>query len=386
MMERIVRGEVPEKHHIAFRGDDGALRWEECFTRAGFDGPYSILYHLHRPHEQRIVPAEHGWSAPEPVTGLPLAKRHFKTQDLVGIGGPPVDAHVPLLFNRDVTIAMVLPDAEDPVYVVNADADDLYWVFEGGGRLVTPFGELRFTKGDYVRVPRGCIHRFVPDSGPQRWLHFECTGPVSLLKQWRNAVGQLTMDAPYCHRDFVKPTFVGPVDEGIRTQIVKRNGQWTGFALRHSPLDVVGWDGAEYPWVFPILKFQPRAGLVHLPPTWHGTFGIPGALICSFVPRAVDFHRDAIPCPYPHSSVDVDEFLFYAEGNFTSRRGVSPGSVSYHPAGIPHGPHPGAYEASIGHRETNELAVMLDCFEPLIPTRQAAGIEDPGYHDSFIEG
>ena len=280
---------------------------------------------------------------------------------------------------------MVLPTESDPVYAVNADADDLYWVFEGGGRLITPFGTLVFEAGDYVRVPKGCIHRFEVDAGPQRWLHFECTGAVKLLEQWRNPVGQLTMDAPYCHRDFRKPELDGPTDEGIREQIVKRNGQWTGFALRHSPLDVVGWDGAEYPWVFPILNFQPRAGLVHLPPTWHGTFAIRGALICSFVPRAVDFHPDAIPCPYPHSSVDVDEFLFYAKGNFTSRKGVAPGSISHHPAGLPHGPHPGAYENSIGHRETNELAVMLDCFEPLTPTPQALGIEDAAYHDSFIE-
>jgi homogentisate 1,2-dioxygenase len=384
-MERVVRGSVPAKHHIAFRDDSGDLRWEECFTRDGFDGPYSILYHQHRPHEQRIVDVDHGWAPPVAAEVRALAKRHYRSQALAPVDGAPVDAHVPLLFNRDVTISMVLPSEPDPVYVVNADGDDLYWVFEGGGRLITPFGTLRFTAGDYVRIPKGCLHRFEPDDGPQRWLHFECAGAVKLLEQWRNAVGQLTMDAPYCHRDFRKPAFDGPTDEGIREQIVKRKGLWTGFALRHSPLDVVGWDGAEYPWVFPILNFQPRAGLVHLPPTWHGTFAIRGALVCSFVPRVVDFHEDAIPCPYPHSSVDVDEFLFYAEGNFTSRKGVEPGSISHHPAGLPHGPHPGAYENSIGHRETNELAVMLDCFEPLVPTPQALGIEDPAYHDSFIE-
>jgi homogentisate 1,2-dioxygenase len=168
--------------------------------------------------------------------------------------------------------------------------------------------------------------------------------------------------------------------------VVKCENAFHGFSLAHSPLDVVGWDGTVYPYVFPILNFQPRAGLVHLPPDWHGTFAARGALICSFVPRAVDFHPEAIPCPYPHSSVDCDEVLFYCRGNFTSRRGVGPGSISHHPRGIPHGPHPGAYEASIGVRETSELAVMLDTWKPLAATEAAVGVEDSAYQDSFVAG
>jgi homogentisate 1,2-dioxygenase len=192
------------------------------------------------------------------------------------------------------------------------------------------------------------------------------------------------MDAPYSHRDFKRPVFKGPMDEGLRELLVKRNGAFHGFAYAASPLDVVGWDGTVYPWAFPILNFQPRAGLVHLPPTWHGTFATKGALVCSFVPRVVDFHPEAIPCPYPHSSVDCDEFIFYARGNFTSRRGVGVGSISHHPAGLPHGPHPGAYEASIGTKTTDELAVMLDTDLPLKATAEALGVEDPGYQNSFI--
>ncbi|HEY1097512.1 MAG TPA: homogentisate 1,2-dioxygenase, partial [Myxococcota bacterium] len=177
----------------------------------------------------------------------------------------------------------------------------------------------------------------------------------------------------------------GVVDEGIRDVVVKRGDAFHGFVHKHTPFDVVGWDGSVYPWAFPILNFQPRAGLVHLPPTWHGTFGTRGALICSFVPRMTDFHPDAIPCPYPHSSVDCDEFLFYCDGNFTSRKGVGPGSVSHHPMGVPHGPHPGSYERSIGTTHTTELAVMLDTTLPLVPTATALAIEDPAYHDSFID-
>jgi homogentisate 1,2-dioxygenase len=192
------------------------------------------------------------------------------------------------------------------------------------------------------------------------------------------------MDAPYSHRDFRRVDFKGPMDEGIRDVLVKRGGTFHQFTIPHSPLDVVGWDGSVYPWAFPILNFQPRAGLVHLPPDWHGTFGTRGALICSFVPRVVDFHPDAIPCPYPHSSVDCDEILFYVSGNFTSRRGVGPGSISYHPAGIPHGPHPGSYEQSIGTTRTDELAVMMDTYEPLHATRAAVAVEDAGYMGSFV--
>ncbi len=384
MLDYAHRGETPPKHHIAFRGPTGAIRWEECFTRDGFEGAYSILYHVHRPHEHMPVGIDEGRPAPVPADDPSLAKRHFKTQDMLPCGGSPGSAHTPLLCNKDVVISTVRPNKEDTVYHVNADSDDLYFIYRGSGLVRTTFGDLRFEQDDYVCIPKGTIHRFVPDADvEQEWLLIQCHG-LHLPSQWRNETGQLRMDAPFCHRDFRRPTFAGPVDEGIRHLVVHRGGQNHGFKVPHSLLDVVGWDGSVYPWAFPILNFQPRAGLVHLPPTWHGTFASRGALICSFVPRAVDFHPEAIPCPYPHSSVDVDEFLFYVRGNFTSRRGVGPGSVSYHPAGIPHGPHPGAYEGSIGHRDTSELAVMLDCYERLVPTQAALAIEDPGYMGSFL--
>ena len=193
------------------------------------------------------------------------------------------------------------------------------------------------------------------------------------------------MDAPYSHRDFRRPVFAGPRDEGLRDLVVKRGDTFHGFRYGHAPLDVVGWDGAVYPWAFPILNFQPRVGMVHLPPTVHGTFATRGALICSFVPRPLDFHPDAIPCPYPHSSVACDEIIFYCAGQFTSRKGVGPGSISHHPSGVMHGPHPGAYEASIGTHTTDELAVMLDTTRPLQATDAARNLEDPEYHASFSD-
>ena len=384
MLDRIVQGAVPRKHHLAFRDAEGRLLYEEAYTRAGFDGPYTLAYHRGRPHATLGAEVRHGFALPRPAPPRRLAKRHYRTAELAPRGGPPVDARVPLLFNADLVLSLVTPDAPDPVYFSNGDGDDLLYVLEGGGLLRCPLGDLRFEKDDYVYVPRGLLHRLVPDPGPQRWLAVEAAGGIHLPSQWRNATGQLRMDAPYSHRDFRRVEWKGPSDEGIRELLVKRGGAFHGFRFEASPLDVVGWDGALYPFAFPILSFQPRAGLVHLPPTWHGTFALPGALVCSFVPRPLDFHPEAVPCPYPHASVDVDEVLFYVRGEFTSRRGVGVGSISHHPAGVMHGPHPGAYEGSIGVRATNEVAVMLDCYRPLEATPDAIALEDPGYEASFV--
>jgi homogentisate 1,2-dioxygenase len=321
---------------------------------------------------------------PLAVVPRPLARRHYFTGRVAAKPGAPVDVRVPLLFNNDIVLSIVQPSAPDPVYFANGDGDDLYFIREGAGVVRSALGDLRFGTDDYVFVPRGLLHRIIPDVGSaQHWLSIECLDALHLPHQWRNEVGQLRMDAPYCHRDFRRVEFVGPQDEGIRDLLVKRSGAFHGFRFDASPLDVVGWDGTVYPWVFPILNFQPRAGLVHLPPTWHGTFAARGALICSFVPRMTDFHPEAVPCPYPHASPDCDEFLFYVRGNFTSRRGVGPASVSHHPAGVLHGPHPGAYEKSIGSTRTDELAVMLDTLLPLQTTAAATEVEDPGYHESF---
>lgn len=382
MLERRRVGEVPPKPHLRVHGTSGDLIYEECLTRAGFDGAFSMLYHLSRPHEAQPMQLHRGLAPVETVPPRALLRRHYRCLEL-GAGGTCALGRMPLLVNRDVTIGFVRPDAPDAAYFVNADGDELFFVLEGSGVLRSPFGDLGFEQGDYVHVPKGVQHRFLPSDKPQAWLWLELAGPLGLPARYRTPVGQLRMDAPYSHRDFRAPEAVAPVDEGIYEIHVKRRGVLHGYRSPHPPLDVLGWDGALYPFVLPILAFSPRVGQVHLPPPVHATFEAPGVLVCSFVPRPLDFHPQAQPVPFPHSSVDVDEVLFYANGAFSSRRGIAEGSLSHHPAGIPHGPHPGAYENPAPERTTSELAVMLDCTAPLDTVKRALAIEDAGYHASF---
>jgi homogentisate 1,2-dioxygenase len=390
MLERIARGRLPAKHHTVLRDDNGALCYEECLTRAGFDGPYSILYHQHRPHESRHKSTTHGFVVPTRAPEDPLLRRRYRSLEAPHPkqGGiiAPLEARVPLLFNEDVVLSVLRPNHEDPVYFTNGDADELYFIQKGGGLLRSPFGDLGFNTHDYVYVPKGVPHRFLLASGvAQFWLVVECRGGVSLPKQYRNDIGQISMMAPFSHRDFRAPEFRGPLDEGLLELVVLKNKVFHGYELIKTPLDVIGWDGTVYPFAFQIEKFQPRVGQIHIPPTVHANFAGRGVLICSFVPRPLDFHPDAIPCPYPHSSVDIDEVIFYSAGSFTSHSGVGPGSISHHPAGIPHGPHPGAYEGSIGHHRTDEVAVMIESKKPLHRTEAAVAIEDREYHESFNE-
>lgn len=388
MIDRQSAGLLPDKPHTVFRGPDGRIFHEEMLTRGGFSGPFSYFYHQNpiTPHREVSV-STRGWKAPvEVADGRFPIKRRLYLSDSVPAGGCVVDARVPLLFNRDVTVLLVRATQSDDAYFSNGDGDELFFVQEGEARLESPCGWLDVTAGDYVHVPHGMTHRWHLVSKELRAMVLEAPNVV-VPDEFRNPVGQLRMDAPYTHRDFVRPkgpiATPGHVQDGPLELLVKRAGRFQRYALETPPMDVVGWDGFVYPWAFPIEKYQAKTGLVHLPPTIHATFAGKGFLVCSFVPRVTDTHPNAIPCPYPHSSVDCDEIILYLRGNFTSRRGVGPGAISLHPAGIAHGPHPGAYEASIGTKSTDELAVMVDTFEALLPTAQAVDLELAGYHDSW---
>ena len=386
MIDRMQLGLVPAKPHIVHEVE-GKLTYEECFTRQGFDGAYSILYHRAPPTRgQAPRPSQRGWGAPVAASIDLLARRHFVTPRLPA-GGQLLDARVPLLTNADVTLLVSRPTESDDAYLANGDGDELHFIHEGRGHVDSMFGRLAFTKGDYVCLPRSTIHRWHFDE-PGFVFTIEGHGFIDVPKQFRNGSGQLKMDAPYSHRDFVRPEWpngglAGATENGPRTLVVKKGGRFHEYRLDHNPLDVVGWDGVVWPFAFAIEKYQPKTGLVHLPPTIHTTFAGNRFIVCSFVPRVTDTHEQAIPCPYPHSSVDCDEVIFYVRGHFTSRRGIGAASVSLHPAGVVHGPHPGAYEGSIGSKRTDELAVMLDTFTPLQITAAALTLEDADYLASW---
>jgi homogentisate 1,2-dioxygenase len=385
MLERRSTGKLPEAPHLQLHGRDGQLLYEHCITRQGFDGPYTICYHEHRPHE--ALPARDAPIALPPADLRPerLLRRHYMSPASSLELEPFARHRGRLLENSDLAVSLAMPTRSDSAYFANADGDELYFIHAGSGTLGTPLGDLSYRTGDYVYVPRALLHRFVLDAGiSQHWLVLELRHPLGLPAQYRNSVGQLRMDAPYSHRDFRGPELALPRDENLRDFWLKTSGTLQKYQLRASPLDVVGWDGSLYPFALSIDAFKPKVGKIHLPPAAHATFEARGALICSFVPRPLDFHERAIPCPYPHSSVDVDEVLFYSRGSFTSRRGVGPGSISHHPRGIAHGPHPGAYEASMGAKHTDELAVMVDCSEPLTRSALAESLEDSEYHGSFV--
>lgn len=380
MLERLCFGDLPAKPHLALRGPDGQLRYEACLTRQGFEGPFTIAYHEQRP--QALQAAGDPLFAPLAGEARPgFARRHYRT---VALASQQAGDPIALLYNADLVLGCRKPTRDDSSYQLNAGGDELWFVLMGRGTVRTPLGDLDFQAGDYVCIPKGLLYRLLIDARePQHYLSLEFGEGVGIPRAFRNSVGQLRMDAPYSHRDFKRPRFEGPRDEGLREVWVRSRETRQRFLYGHSPLDVVGWDGSVYPWAFPIRNFQPRVSSVHLPPTWHGTFAAEGALICSFVPRPLDFHPDAVPCPYPHSNIDIDEVLFYVDGDFSSRLGVERGSLTHHPRGVHHGPHPGRYEQSLGARHTEEVAVMLDCRLPLLPTRAALELEDNAYEASF---
>ncbi len=385
MIHRLTRGLIPQKPHTVHEVD-GALTYEHCVTRAGFEALYTIQWHRRPPHWVQAEEdlgrhpgwAEAGWSGP-------LRRCHYLGLSQPA-GGTPFLGRRLLFANADIGLWLGRPNDSEPTLVANADGDELSFVHEGSGRVECPLGALPFREHDYVYVPQGMPHRLVLDR-PALLFTIEARSALRVPKQYRTPEGQLSMYAPYTHHDFVAPEWPASGPESLaapRRLIVQSGGMLTAFELAHDPFDVVGWDGQLWPFAFPILAFQPKTGLVHLPPTIHTTFAGNGYVVCSFVPRMVDFHERAIPCPYPHSSPDCDEVLFYVDGNFSSRKGVGPASMTLHPRGLPHGPHPGTYEASIGASRTEELAVMVDTFKPLRPTAHAAAIEAPDYNRSWV--
>ena len=379
-------GSIPRKRHIAFRKPGGGIYAEELMGHEGFTGTSSLLYHVHPPTTVKSVKRIKDL-AYQPDDDAALRHRHFRTSQVKRGGSPTLD-RLPLLFNADVAILYVEPDEQDAHFYRNAQGDEVVYVAKGSGILESVFGDLPFREGDYLIIHRGILHRYKLDmKGDQpRFLVMESRGHVRWPKRYRNEFGQLKEGAPYSERDIRRPLELKTHDEmGDFRLLVKQYDALNEFILDHHPFDVVGWDGYFYPWAFNINDFEPIVGRVHQPPPVHQTFEGDGFVICSFCPRPYDFDPEAVPAPYNHSNVDSDEVLYYASSEFMSRKGIEFGSITHHPDGIPHGPHPGRAEASIGAKRTDELAVMMDSFRPLHVAKQALAIEDPGYHRSWID-
>ncbi|HUQ39816.1 MAG TPA: homogentisate 1,2-dioxygenase [Acidimicrobiales bacterium] len=376
-------GEVPAKRHVAFRGADGTLLAEEVVGAEGFSGVYSILYHRWAPTRVVKVEEAHLPLPPEPSRDRVLRHRLLRTRSGPA-GADERTARQLLFFNDDVRIAVSTFSGSGPI-VRNGGADECHFVHEGGGRLESVFGVLEYRSGDYVVVPRGTTHRWVPGGAANRHLVVESPLGLRLPRRYQSEEGQLLEHAPYWERDFRRPTDLLDLDRAEPTDVLVVVGDRAAtYTLDHHPFDVVGWDGHLYPYALAISDFEPISGRQHQPPHVHQTFELDGAVICSFVPRRLDDGPDVITAPYNHANLDSDEILYYVSGEFFSRRGIEEGAISFHPRGIPHGPAPGVAEKSIGRERTEEVAVMVDTFKPLTMAAAAEAYDDPAYPTSWL--
>lgn len=376
-------GKIPQKRHTVFRKPDGSLYAEELVSTEGFSSVYSLVYHCHPP---TIVK-----SLGEPYSVEPKIARekHLRHTSLRGFQVPATDDYLesrkPVLVNSDLHISLAAPRKSMTDYFYkNSQADEMIFIHVGSGVLKTGFGEIKFEYGDYLIIPRGTIYQLHFNDENNRLFIVESFSPIRTPKRYRNDAGQLLEHSPFCERDIKRPENLQTFDEkGDFKVLIKKQGLIYPYVYGTHPFDFIGWDGYHYPYGFSIHNFEPITGRVHQPPPVHQTFEAHNFVVCSFVPRKYDYHPQAIPAPYNHSNVDSDEVLYYVDGDFMSRKSVEKGQITLHPGGIPHGPHPGTVEKSIGQDATEELAVMIDPFRPLMITEDAVAIEDPEYYKSW---
>lgn len=378
-------GSIPEKRHVQFRKPDGNLYQEELISTEGFSSLYSLVYHSHPPTLVKAIgkATEFG---PKAALAKNLQNRSFMT-----FNTKPADdylqSRVYLLFNSDVYLASAAPKKSMTDYFYkNSDADEVLFIHEGSGTLKTIYGQIQFEYGDYLVIPRGTIYQLLFNNENNRIFITESLSPVRPPKRYLNNFGQFLEHSPYCERDIKLPQALETHDTlGDFKVMIKKQDMLYPYTYATHPFDAIGWDGYQYPYGFSIHNYEPITGRVHMPPPIHQTFEGHNFVICSFVPRMYDYHPLAIPAPYAHSNVDSDEVLYYVDGDFMSRKHVERGMITLHPKGIPHGPHPGTVEKSIGKTETRELAVMIDPFYPLQITAEAMKLEDPEYYKSWVE-
>ena len=378
-------GQVPHKRHTQFRKPDGGLYAEELVSTHGFSNVYSIIYHAHPP--TLISDVKKAKNIEPKITN----RRFLKHQSFRGFSISPeadyLESRKPVLVNDDLQISLAAPQNSIADYFYkNADADEMIFVHEGSGVLHTIYGSLDFGYGDYIIVPRGTIYQLHFNTENNRLFIMESFSAIEVPRRYRNEYGQLEEHAPFYERDIRKPVNLKTYDEeGEFLIYIKKQGHLYPYTYATHPFDAIGWDGNLYPWIFSIHDFEPITGRVHQPPPVHQTFEGRNYVVCSFVPRMYDYHPLAVPVTYNHSNVDSDEVLYYVDGDFMSRKHVERGQITLHPGGIPHGPHPGTVEKSLGARETKELAVMVDTFRPLWLTEDAEKIMMDDYHLSWLE-
>jgi homogentisate 1,2-dioxygenase len=375
------RGAIPNKRHIQFRDNSGNLYWEELISREGFSHMYSNVYHTHPPTGVEAV----GEMKKINLVAADQTHRHHHIRTAnMNSNGDAISSRIPLFFNSDLVISKAHVTESMSTLYRNGNADEVLFIHTGSGIFKSNLGNMDLTPGDYLVIPRGVIWQIdVKES--MRILITESSGPIETPTRYRNKFGQLLEHSPFAERDFRTPEFAGPVDDSpMEVEVKLRHGIQT-YGYQHHPFDVVGWDGYYFPYIFNINDFMPITGKIHQPPPVHQTFQAHGFVICSFVPRLFDYHGESVPAPYAHSNVDSDEVIYYVEGNFMSRKDIDEESITYHPMGLPHGPQPGKIEESLGARETNELAVMIDTFKPLNMTEAALKVDDEDYPYSWIE-
>ncbi len=375
-------GTIPPKRHIQLRKPDGGLYTEEVFGREGFSGNYSVLYHIYPATNVSNLRLE-GHIVHEVWDG---EHRHHLFRSLgVEPSGDPISGRKVLAFNEDVALAIARPDSPMEYFYRNALADELLFIHEGEGTVESVFGSLSYGPFDYLVIPRGTTYRLVPKDLPQRHLVIEGRGQIQVPKRYRNEYGQLLEHAPFYNRDIRRPQQLITIDERGEFPVkVKVGDKVMIYQMDHHPLDVVGWDGYLYPWAFSMRDFEPITGRIHQPPPVHQTFECEGFVVCSFVPRLVDYHPQAVKAPYNHYNIDSDEVLYYVDGKFMSRAGIEPAAFTLHPHGLVHGPQPGAVEATLHIQSVEEWAVMMDTFRPLKLTTLARDLDDPVYPYSWV--
>ncbi|MEZ4720685.1 MAG: homogentisate 1,2-dioxygenase [Flavobacteriales bacterium] len=378
-------GNIPPKRHIQFRQEDGALYQEQLFGTVGFDGMYSNLYHIQAPTRVKAI-GEAVNMKPDVAVDNNMTSRMLQGWNVVP-KDDFLESRVPMLVNNDCQIILSAPKKSLTDYFYkNADSDEMIFVHKGTGKLRTFMGNIDFKYGDYLIIPRGMIYQMQFDSEDNRLFIVESRQPLYTPKKYRNWFGQLLEHSPFCERDMRAPSELETHNlKGDFVIKVKKQDVLHSLTYDHHPFNVVGWDGFNFPYAISIHDFEPITGRIHQPPPVHQMFETTSFVVCSFVPRLYDYHPLSIPAPYNHSNIDSDEVLYYVDGDFMSRNHVEKGYISLHPAGIPHGPHPGAMERSIGQKETLELAVMVDTFAPLKLTKQALGIDSGDYWNSWID-